>query len=488
MLTTKRSAIIIFDYHRKRHLSRQHEKETGKIMVKEEKKTKSYEMDMCNGPIMVKLLIFALPVMLSGVLQLLFNAADIVVVGQYAGSDSLAAVGSTGSLVNLLTNIFIGLSVGTNVLVARHYGANKKKDVEETVHTAVLTSVISGLVLIVIGVVLAEPLLVLMGSPENVIGKSVLYLRIYFLGMPAVMLYNFGSAILRAVGDTRRPLYFLTIAGVVNVLLNLFFVIVLHMDVAGVAAATAISQCVSAALIVRCLVKETGVCHLDLKKLAIKKDKLLEIFRVGLPAGMQGAIFSLSNVVIQSSINSFGSVAMAGNTAGSNIEGFIYIAMNAFYQTSISFTSQNYGAKKYERINKILLGCLFYVTVVGAVFGNLAYLFGNKLLRIYSPDAEVIQYGLLRMSIIATTYFLCGIMDTMVGSIRGLGYAIMPMIVSLLGACGLRMLWIFTVFASHRSLQVLYISYPISWTVTAAAHIICFLVVRRKLSKQTAAC
>lgn len=452
-------------------------------MEKQETKKKSYEMDMCNGPVMGKLLIFAFPVMLSGILQLLFNAADIVVVGQYAGSDSLAAVGSTGSLVNLLTNLFVGLSVGTNVIVARYYGANKKKDVEETIHTAVLTSVISGIVLIVIGMLLANPLLVLMGSPENVLGKSALYLRIYFLGMPAMMLYNFGSAILRAVGDTRRPLYFLTIAGVVNVVLNLVFVILFNLDVAGVAIATVISQCISAGLIVRCLMKDEGACHLDLKKLSIKKGKLLEIVRVGLPAGMQGAIFSLSNVVIQSSINSFGSIVMAGNTAASNIEGFIYTAMNSFYQTSISFTSQNYGAKKYERISKILFGCLFYVVVVGVVFGNLAYLAGGKLLRIYSPDAEVIHYGLLRMSIICTTYFLCGVMDTMVGSIRGLGYGVLPMIVSLLGACGLRMVWIFTVFQSHRTLEVLYLSYPISWTITALAHMICFLLVRRKIAK-----
>lgn len=456
-------------------------KELGK------KQKKSYEMDMCSGPIMKKLLIFALPVMLSGVLQLLFNAADIVVVGRFAGSDSLAAVGSTGSLVNLLTNLFIGLSVGTNVLVARYYGANKPKDVEETVHTAVLTSIISGCALIVAGVVLAKPLLLLMGSPENVIGKSVLYLRIYFLGMPAMMLYNFGSAILRAIGDTRRPLYFLSVAGVINVVLNLFFVICLHMDVAGVAAATAISQCVSAILIIRCLMKETGVCHLDLKKLSINGKKLLEIIRIGLPAGMQGAIFSLSNVVIQSSINSFGSVAMAGNTAASNIEGFIYTAMNSFYQTSVSFTSQNYGAKAYDRINKILFGCLFYVTFVGAIFGNLAYLCGEDLLRIYSTDPEVIAYGMKRMAVICTTYFLCGVMDTMVGSIRGMGYGVMPMIVSLLGACGLRMLWIFTVFAEHRSLDVLYISYPISWTITAVAHFVCFLIVKRRLDKKVRA-
>lgn len=448
---------------------------------------KSYEVDMLNGPLMGKLLIFAIPIMLSGILQLLFNAADIVVVGQYAGSDSLAAVGSTSSLVNLLVNVFIGLSVGTNVLVARFYGAGKKEALKETVHTAILTSIVSGILLIGLGITLAEPILRLMGSPENVLGKSALYLRVYFLGMPAVMLYNFGSAILRAVGDTKRPLYFLTVAGVINVILNLIFVVVFHMDVAGVALATVISQCVSALLIVRCLMKEEGMYRLELSKLRIKKDKLLQILRIGLPAGFQGAIFSISNVLIQSSVNSFGSIAMAGNTAGSNLEGFIYTSMNSFYQTAVSFTSQNYGAKKYGRIRKILLCCLFFVTAVGLSMGITSVLLGGTLLKLYSPDPEVIRYGLARMEIICTFYFLCGIMDVMVGSIRGMGYSIMPMIVSLLGACAFRVIWIFTIFAQERTLTCLYISYPISWALTALAHIICFIIVTRNMKDGSSA-
>lgn len=448
---------------------------------------KSYEVDMLNGPLMGKLLIFAIPIMLSGILQLLFNAADIVVVGQYAGSDSLAAVGSTSSLVNLLVNVFIGLSVGTNVLVARFYGAGKKEALKETVHTAILTSIVSGILLIGLGITLAEPILRLMGSPENVLGKSALYLRVYFLGMPAVMLYNFGSAILRAVGDTKRPLYFLTVAGVINVILNLIFVVVFHMDVAGVALATVISQCVSALLIVRCLMKEEGMYRLELSKLRIKKDKLLQILRIGLPAGFQGAIFSISNVLIQSSVNSFGSIAMAGNTAGSNLEGFIYTSMNSFYQTAVSFTSQNYGAKKYGRIRKILFCCLFFVTAVGLSMGITSVLLGGTLLKLYSPDPEVIRYGLARMEIICTFYFLCGIMDVMVGSIRGMGYSIMPMIVSLLGACAFRVIWIFTIFAQERTLTCLYISYPISWALTALAHIICFIIVTRNMKDGSSA-
>lgn len=448
---------------------------------------KSYEVDMLNGPLRGKLLIFAIPIMLSGILQLLFNAADIVVVGQYAGSDSLAAVGSTSSLVNLLVNVFIGLSVGTNVLVARFYGAGKKEALKETVHTAILTSIVSGILLIGLGITLAEPILRLMGSPENVLGKSALYLRVYFLGMPAVMLYNFGSAILRAVGDTKRPLYFLTVAGVINVILNLIFVVVFHMDVAGVALATVISQCVSALLIVRCLMKEEGMYRLELSKLRIKKDKLLQILRIGLPAGFQGAIFSISNVLIQSSVNSFGSIAMAGNTAGSNLEGFIYTSMNSFYQTAVSFTSQNYGAKKYGRIRKILFCCLFFVTAVGLSMGITSVLLGGTLLKLYSPDPEVIRYGLARMEIICTFYFLCGIMDVMVGSIRGMGYSIMPMIVSLLGACAFRVIWIFTIFAQERTLTCLYISYPISWALTALAHIICFIIVTRNMKDGSSA-
>ena len=442
---------------------------------------KSYEMDMCNGPVFTKLIAFAVPLILSGLLQLLFNAADIIVVGRFAGSDSLAAVGSTSSLINLLVNVFIGLSIGANVLVAQYYGARKYKDLEETVHTSIVLAGVGGCILIGMGYFLADPMLTLMGSPENVRPLSVLYMKIFFLGMPATLVYNFGSAILRAVGDTKRPLYFLFFAGVVNVILNLFFVIQCSLGVAGVALATALSQTISALLIVRCLMKTEAPYQLRLRKLKILPSRLAAIARIGLPAGMQGAIFSISNVLIQSSVNSFGSVAMAGNTAASNIESFVYVAMNSVHQTAVSFTGQNLGGRQYDRIRKILIECLLFVTAIGLVLGNGAFLLGRQFLGFYSTDPEVISYGLLRMGIICTWYFWCGIMDVLVGSIRGLGYAVMPMIVSLLGACAFRVVWIYTFFAWDRTLRTLYISYPISWALTAGVHLICFIVVYRKV-------
>lgn len=448
-------------------------------------KSKSYEIDMCNGPLFGKIMLFFVPLMLSGILQLLFNAADIVVVGRFAGNQALAAVGSTSSLINLLVNVFIGLSVGANVLVARFYGANKEKELSEMVHTAILTALISGCILVVLGAVLSGPALHLMETPEDVIDQSILYMRIYFIGMPAMMAYNFGSAILRAVGDTKRPLYYLLIAGVVNVILNLIFVIVFSMGVAGVAWATVLSQVISAALVLRCLIKSDAGYRLDLKQLKIVPDKLLKMIQIGVPAGLQGALFSISNVLIQSSVNSFGSLAMAGNTAASNIEGFVYTSMNAFHQTAISFTGQNYGARKYKRIGKILLICQIMVMVVGLVMGNLAYAFADILLRLYSSDAVVIEYGVLRLSIICVLYCLCGMMDVMVGSLRGMGYSIMPMLVSLTGACLFRVVWIYTIFKAYPTLECLYISYPISWALTFLVHLLCFAVVYRKLIKYT---
>ena len=450
-------------------------------------KAKSYEIDMCNGPLTGKLLRFAIPLMFSGILQLLFNAADIIVAGRFAGHQALAAVGSTSSLINLLVNVFIGLSVGTNVLCANYIGAKQEKAVSETVHTSVLLSLICGVILIFIGVLLARPLLTLMGTPEDVLNQATLYMRIYFVGMPATMLYNFGAAILRAVGDTKRPLYFLFASGVVNVILNLIFVIVFHLGVAGVAIATVISQCISALLVLRCLIHEEGMYRLHLNKLKIHKNRLILMIRIGLPAGMQGAIFSISNVLIQSSVNSFGSIAMAGNTAASNIEGFIYTCMNAVYQTSLSFTSQNLGAGKIKRISRILVECLVVVFLVGAVMGFLAYTFGAELLRIYSTDPEVIENGLHRMRVICQTYYLCGMMDVTVGALRGLGYSVMPMLVSLAGVCGVRIVWIFTAFVWSRSLFTLYISYPISWGATFVIHLICFAVVYRKLKARRGA-
>lgn len=442
---------------------------------------KSYEINMCEGPILGKVLIFSIPLMLSGILQLLFNAADVIVVGRFAGSQSLAAVGSTSALINLLINVFMGFSVGVNVLVARYYGGRKERDVSETVHTAVTLSLVCGLILVAVGLALTRPLLELMGTPDDVIDKAVLYMQIYFIGMPANMLYNFGSAILRAVGDTKRPLYYLSAAGVVNVILNLISVIIFHMDVAGVALATIISQAISAVCVLRCLMRHESCLKIRLGELKIHKEKLMGIVKVGLPAGMQGAIFSISNVLIQSSVNSFGSIAMAGNTAAQNIEGFIYNTMVAVYQANLSFTSQNYGAGKFSRINRIMFICIGVVSVVGFSIGVLAYGAGTSLLSIYSSDPEVIAYGMTRLQIIGLTYFTCGIMDTMVGSIRGIGYSVLPMLVSLTGACLFRIIWIFTIFQWSHTLLTLYISYPASWVLTATAHIVCFFLIRKKL-------
>lgn len=442
---------------------------------------KKYEIDMCNGPLAGKILLFYFPLMLSGILQLLFNAADIAVAGRFAGNEALAAVGSTSSLTNLLVNLFIGLSVGANVLVARFYGAGQTDELKSMVQTAVATSVIGGVLLVFVGFFVSKPALTLMGTPTDVIAHSVLYMRIYFAGMPFMMAYNFGAAVLRAVGDTRRPLYYLLIAGVVNVLLNLLFVIVFQMGVAGVAVATVISQVISAFLVLRCLIISDSVYRLELKGICIAGDKLAKMVQIGIPAGLQGALFSISNVLIQSSVNSFGKIAMAGNTAGSNLEGFVYTAMNAFHQAAISFCGQNYGAMKYKRVAKSLFICLGFVTVVGLVMGSGAYLFAGTLLKLYSTDAEVIGYGILRMSYICIPYCLCGMMDVMVGGLRGMGYSIMPMIVSLTGACLFRVVWIYTVFQQYRTLDCLYISYPISWGLTFLVHLACFAVVYRRL-------
>lgn len=451
-----------------------------------ERAKKKYEIDMCNGPILKKMLVFALPLMLSSILQLLFNAADIVVVGQFAGDESLAAVGSTSSLINLLTNLFIGLSVGSNVLAARYFGAKKEEELRDTVHTAMTLSLIGGAILTVIGVVGAPIILTWMQSPPEVFSLSVIYLRVYFSGITATLIYNFGSSILRAIGDTKRPLYFLTIAGAVNVSLNLIFVIVFHWGVFGVGIATVTSQIISAFLVVRCLLKEQGAIRLELKRLGLQKGKVLQIMQIGLPAGFQGMLFSLSNVVIQSSVNSFGATVVAGNAAAANLEGFVYVGMNAFYQAAISFMGQNVGAGKYHRVNKILLSAQVCVITIGFALSMLVRLFAEPLLSLYTDSPVVVQAGTVRLGIICASYFLCGMMDVMVGALRGLGYSVAPMIVSLLGACAFRLLWIATVFQMERfhTIETVYTSYPISWLLTFLAHLVTFLIVRNRLKKR----
>jgi len=448
-------------------------------------KRKSYELDLCSGAILPKLLQFALPLMCSSILQLLFNAADVIVVGRWAGDNSLAAVGSNTSLVNLLVNLFIGLSVGANILAARYYGAGERESLQQTVHTAMLLGVVSGLGMAVVGICAARTLLTWMQAPPEVLDLATLYLRIYFLGMPANMLYNFGAALLRAVGDTRRPLYYLTTAGLVNVGLNLIFVIVCRLDVAGVAIATVISQYISAFLVVRCMIREQGSLHLDLRQLHIWPARLKQILRVGLPAGFQSMLFSLSNVVIQSSVNSFGKTIMAANAAACSVESFVYTGMNAFYQANTAFTSQNYGAGRYERIHPILLRAQGCVIVTGLVLGGLSALFGRQLIGIYSDSQVVIDAGAERLVIICSCYFLCGMMDVMVGSLRGLGYSVMPMLVSLMGACALRLAWIAVIFQIPRfhTIQVVYYSYPVTWVVTLLAHIVCYLWAIRRLRR-----
>ena len=437
---------------------------------------------MCSGPLAPKLLLFALPLMLSSILQLLFNAADVIVVGKFAGDASLAAVTSTGALINLLINLFMGLSIGANVTVAHAIGHGDEQRAEKAVHTSVVVSLASGVFLAVVGFFAARQFLEWMDSPENVIGLSALYLKIYFLGMPASLFYNFGSALLRAAGDTRRPLNYLSVAGVINVCLNLLLVIVFHLDVAGVAIATIISQYISALLVLRCLLREPGPLHLDLKRLRVDREVFLGIVRIGLPAGFQGVVFSLSNVVIQSSINSFGDVVTAGSGASANIESFVYTTMNAFHQAAISFVGQNYGAAKCDRVDKVARYCTLFAVLFGLVLGNLAYLFGAPLAGIYAPgEPDVVQQALVRMLYICCPYFICGVMEGLVGTLRGLGSSVIPMLVSVVGACGLRLLWVAAVFPRYRTPACLYLSYPVTWTITALFHFLfLMLVVRRR--------
>ncbi|MEY8312381.1 MATE family efflux transporter [Oscillospiraceae bacterium 42-9] len=443
----------------------------------------SYEINMTEGPLLGKLIQFSIPLALSGILQLLFNAADIVVVGRFAGSHALAAVGSTGALNMLIVNLFMGLSIGVNVLCARFYGAGQNRDLKETVHTAVLIAALSGFVLIFLGIGLSRPLLRLMDTPADVIDHSVLYMRIIFAGMPASMLYNFGSAILRAVGDTQRPLYFLLTAGIINVVLNLFFVIVLHMGVAGVALATVLSQCVSAGLVILCLTRSEGPYRLFLKELKIYGPKLRDMTKIGIPAGIQSSMFSISNVLIQSTVNSFGSVAMAGSTAAGNIEGFLFTSLDAFTQGAQSFVGQNYGAKKMERVRKTVLLCVGLVTALGLVLGVSAYLTGDALLSIYSTDPAVIAFGRQRMLINCMFYFSIGPMNIFVGGMRGMGHSMAPMLDTVFGTCVLRVLWVYTVFAMWPAWTVLFASYPVSWTLTGVLTGISYFVIKKKAEK-----
>ena len=444
-----------------------------------------YGIDMCNGPILKKMLLFSVPLALSSILQLLFNAADLVVVGRFAGDNAMAAVGANSSIINLLVTLFLGLSVGANVQAARERGAGLHEELKRTVHTAMTLSLVGGIILIFIGVFGAKKILTLMGSPDAIIDQAALYLRIYFLGMPASMVYNFGAALLRSVGDTRRPLVYLTIAGVVNVCLNMVLVIVFHMDVAGVGIATVASQVVSAVLVVRCMLKNESDIHLDLKQLRIHKDKMKNMLKVGLPAGLQGTLFSLSNVVIQSSVNSFGAVVVAGNAAALNVEGFLYCIEGSLQQATMSFTSQNLGAGKRERLPRILAtaaGCMAVAAVLIVVFCSL---FGETILGIYTQTPEVLEIANLRLGFMAKVYGLAGMMDILVGALRGMGQSVIPMIISLVGVCGFRLIWIATVFQipAYHHILTIYTAYPVTWAITALLQFVCWLILMKQLKK-----
>lgn len=444
-------------------------------------KKNKFEIDMCNGSIMDKLISFSLPLMVSGILQLAFNAVDIIVVGRFSGSQALAAVGSTTALINVFTNLFIGISLGANVLAARFYAAGKDREMSETVHTSITLALISGIMMAVIGVLLAKWALEIMGTPDDVIGQSALYMRIYFMGMPFFMLYNYGAAILRAVGDTKRPLLFLIISGATNVVLNLLLVIQFHLGVAGVAIATVISQCISCILVLRCLYLSDGSYQLRFNKLGMKTRYVKQIFQIGIPAGIQSTIINFSNVLLQSSVNSFGSVAMAGYTAANNILGFLYVSVNSITQACMSFTSQNYGVRKFKRMDKVLLECLGLTVIVALVLGGGSYLFGAELMHIYTKSTNVIECGIDIMLYTTVTYFLCGIMDLLPGALRGMGHSTVPMILSVIGTVGTRIVWIYVIFPCHRSLDFLFISYPVSWLLTIVMQVICFYFVRKKV-------
>lgn len=442
---------------------------------------KRNEIDMTNGPLVSKMLIFVLPLIATSLLQLLFNAADTIVVGRFVGPNALAAVGATSSLVNFFLNLLVGLSVGANVVIAQFIGAGKTEDCGRAVHCFVFVALIGGLLLGGIAWIFAPGILNTMGTPQEIIGMSQLYLRIFFIGVPFQSIYNTVAAMLRAQGDTKRPLIFLIIAGIINVVLNVFFIVSLHLDVAGVALATIISQGISVILIVRCLIKEEGALHFSIKRMKYDSDCFKRMMKIGLPAGVQGMLFSFSNILIQSTVNSFGAVVVAGNSVAQSIEGFVYVTMNAFQQVSQTFVGQNIGAMKIDRVKEARTKSLLLVTIVGLITGILTTIFAKPLCGIYATDPYVIRAGCVRVYCICTAYFLCGIMDTIVGALRGIGYSVIPMITSLVGACGFRILWILFVFPLKPVVESVYFSYPVTWTITFIGHMIFWNIISKKV-------
>ena len=445
---------------------------------------KRYELDMTTGPFLKKIFIFAVPMVFTGLLQLLYNTADVVVVGKFAGETALAAVGSTGSLINLILNVFIGLSMGSGVMVARYIGAQDDENIHKCTHTAMSISLCAGMLVAAIGFFFSREMLILMNAPEDVLDKATLYLQIYFIGAPGSLLYNFGASVLRATGDTKRPLVILGLTGLVNVGLNLVLVIFFHMDVAGVAIATITAQYLSAICIVLRLMHLKNACRLQIRKMRFYKRALFEIIRIGLPAGIQSALFSISNVIIQSTVNSFGTTAMAGIAAGSNVDGYIFTCTNAVAQTAMNFTSQNIGAKKYENVPKVYRYCLSTAFIAAAVLSAIAFVFRVPIVGMFSDEADVIAIGADRLTLILPFYFFCSLMDVTAGQVRGMGRSVEPMIISLLGACGSRLLWVFLILPLNRTLTMLYWSYPVSWALTFFAQTAFYFYAAHKLKKK----
>lgn len=453
-------------------------KEANAIMI-----SRKHEMDMWSGPLFSKILIFALPIMAMNILQLLFNTADMVVVGRFSGSGALAAVGATAPIINLIVNLFMGLSVGTSVIVAQDCGAGEPAAVSRTVHTSIAISIIGGLIVMVLGLALCEPLLVMMGTPKDIFDLSVLYMKIYFISMPASMVYNFAAAILRAVGDSRRPMYYLIITGILHVIFNLFFVIVLHMSVDGVAWATVISQYLSVLLIMICLSKSDGAIRFIPRKMRIDGNKLKAIVRIGLPAGVQGLLFSISNVLIQSAVNSFGSTMVAASSAAGNVESYVGTTMNAYYNAAITFTGQSMGAKKYDRIDTVAKVCTILVFATWILMGGATLLLGRPLLGIYTSDPKVVELGMLRMNVMMVAYFTCGMMNVFPGLTRGMGYSILPMLSTLVGACLMRIVWLATLFAWYPTEIMLFACFPVTWALAGVGQVGIFFYARRQIRK-----
>jgi len=442
-------------------------------------------IDMTNGPLLGKIIQFSVPLMLTSILQLMFNTADTVVLGRFAGKDALASVGSTNSLINLIVCVLIGMTVGTNVVVARAIGAGDEERISKAVHTSVAVSLFGGVIIGLLGILVSGPMLRLMGTTEEALEGAKLYMKIYFAGYPGLAVYNFGAAILRAVGDTKKPLYFLTLSGIINVLLNLLCVIVLKMGVAGVAIPTVLSQLVATTLVVICLMRHPSKIRVNWRKIRIDGKTMLSIMKIGLPAGIQSSVFSVSNVVVQSAVNSFNSTTVvAANSAAFSLDQFANVSQSAVYQASLTFTSQNIGAKKYDRVKKILITCSIVVTIICLTLDSAIYLAGRPLLGIYSTDPDVIEYGLKRLLIVGMPYFICGLMDVLVGMMRGMGRSWLPMIVSMTGVCGVRLTWVYTVFAKYHKLEILYLAYPLSWAVTGLVQLACFIVCYRRLVKK----